>query len=146
MILPIYLLVLFDRSTCSQRSKESLFVSSLHFPFCPCIFIFVLAFSFLSLNFHKTIKKCNFVSYEYFRIVIWHDFNFELFRNLEALENLKNLDHRVFWTFWKLTCSCSIRSIYRAILDSILWSLVFFLYPTIRTQIGPGNFLRSWQL
>ena len=34
----------FDRSTCSQRSKESLFVSSLHFPFCPCILFHLLKF------------------------------------------------------------------------------------------------------
>ena len=32
----------FDRSTCSQRSKESLFVSSIHFPFCPCILFHLL--------------------------------------------------------------------------------------------------------
>ena len=85
-------------------------MSSLHFHFCPCIFIFVLAFSFLSLHFHKNIKN-HFVSYEYFRIVIWHGLKFEHFKNLE---NLKNLDHWVFWTFWELTCS------FRSILSSDL--------------------------
>ena len=91
-------------------------MSSLHFPFCPCIFIFVLAFSFLSLHFHKNIKN-HFVSYEYFRIVIWHGLNFEHFKNLENLEyleNLKNLDNWVLWTFWELTCS------FRSILSSDL--------------------------
>ena len=32
--------------------RNSFFLSSLHFPFCPCIFLFVLAFSLLSLHFH----------------------------------------------------------------------------------------------
>ena len=31
---------------------------SFPFPFCPCIFIFVHAFSLLSLHFHKNIKTC----------------------------------------------------------------------------------------
>ena len=69
----------------------------------------------------------HFVSYEYFRIMIWHGLNFEHFKkleNLEDLENLKSLDNWVFWTFWELTCS--FRSILSS--DSILLSLVFFLY------------------
>ena len=40
---------IFDRSTCSQRSKESLFVLSLHFPFCPCILFHLLKFNRISL-------------------------------------------------------------------------------------------------
>ena len=59
----------------------------------------------------------HFVSYEYFRIMIWHRLNFEHFKNLENLEdleNLKNLDNWVFWTYWELTCS------FRSILSSDL--------------------------
>ena len=47
----------------------------------------------------------HFVSYEYFRIMIWHGLSFEHF---------KNLDNRVFWTFWEMTCS------FRSILSSNL--------------------------
>ena len=72
-----------------------------------------LHFHFLSLHFHKNIKN-HFVSYEYFKMVIWHGLNFEHFKNLEDLEKLKNLDNWVLWTLWELTCR------FRSILSSDL--------------------------
>ena len=65
----------------------------------------------------------SFWSYEYSRIMIWHGLNFEHFKNLEDLEdledleNLKNLDN---WVLWLV----ALGAFYRAILDSILLSLV----------------------
>ena len=78
----------------------------------------------------------HFVSYEYFRIMIWHGLNFEHFKNLEDLENLENLENLVFWTFWELTCS------FRSILSSDLGLNSFescFLSAELANSLEPSN-------
>ena len=128
--------------------------------FYPCNFLFVLAFSFSSLHFHFC--PCIFIKLWYDCIKLQHKSSVQVFwvaridtiasfciiwviQNCDLkwfefwayFKNWEDLDHWVFWTFWFV----ALGAFYQAILDSILLSLVWIegsqkvLHPTLMTLI-----------